>query len=112
LQAKSQAAALQTGVALAGVVHAAQAPAHSLKPALQVKPQVAAVQVALAPAGTGQAVHDAPQLPGFTSATQAWPQACWPWGQTQADAVQAAPVGHSVGKRQPGVQARVTGSQA
>jgi hypothetical protein len=113
LQVKSQALALQTAVALAGVVHAAHVLLHFRKPELHAKPQALPSQAETALATVGHAVHELPQLVSPVFAVHAWPQMCWPVGQEQTRAVglQAAPVGHSDDTLQPTEHTLEMGSQ-
>lgn len=111
LQVKSQVVPEQTGLALAGVEHAAHTPEQSWKPGRHEKPHAVPLQVGAAPAGTGQATHDeVPQLATSVFETQRWPHGCWPAGQLHTLLEHEAPLGHSEGTRHPGWQVRVTGS--
>lgn len=108
---KSQAVPSHVGVPCAGAEHGeqlapqlatevfeAQAEPQRWVDGAQVKSHWPATQAAtwFAPL-TVQASHRTPQLPTASSATQVWPQMCWPEAQRQVCELvsQVAPPGHS-----------------
>jgi hypothetical protein len=89
LQVKSQLAPEQTGVAFAGVVHAAHAPEQSRKPELHCSAQLVPLHE-VAPLGSvGQGVHDVPQPSTELFARHCWPHRCVVLGQVKS---QSAPL--------------------
>lgn len=84
LQVKSQAAPLQTGVAFAGVVHGAQAPAHERSPALHCSAQLVPLHEVVPLASVGQGVHDEPQPSTEVFARHRVPQRCVVAGQVKS----------------------------
>lgn len=61
LQVKSHVAPAQVGVAFAGVVHAAQAPAQNRKPELHCRAQLVPLHEVEPLGSVGQGVHEVPQ---------------------------------------------------
>lgn len=108
---KSQLLPEHVSVAFAGVAQAAQSPPHNRKPGLQVRPQVALLQVETPASLRGQTSHRVPQLVGALFDTQTWPQACWADGQVQTPAAHEAPCGQSLVRRHPVWQVREVGLQ-
>jgi hypothetical protein len=80
------------------------------KPLAHEKPHTPELQVAEPLGGVLHGMQLEPHEPTASLLTHRCPQACWPAGQLQVPALQAAPAGQSVGSRQPAMHFFVTGS--